>query len=141
MSILTSVLEDPTKGDLILYVLIRDASSNRAGRLHLDRRQKEQWKQMSESPNPVVRLLAAKTYLHVEEDQSDWIRFYSTFNKDSDPYVVEKALSAIYTSDRSEAIGVLEEFDKSEVVRENPQLKQMIASRISSLKKNAVQEK
>ena len=141
MSILTSVLEDPTKGDLILYVLFRDAYSNRAGRIHLDRRQKEQWKKMSDSPNPVVRLLAAESYLHVEEDQSDWIGFYSAFKKDSDPYVVEKALSAIYTSNRSEAIGVLEEFDKAEVVRENPQLKQKIAGMILSLQKNAAQEK
>ena len=132
---------EPTKGDLILYVLFRDAYLNKEGRSHLDWKQKEQWKKMSESPNPVVRLLAAETYLHVEEDLSDWIGFYSTFKGDSDPYVVEKALSALYTSGKGDAIGVLGEFDKSEVVRENPQLRQKVASMILSLQKNAVQEK
>ena len=132
---------DPTKGDLILYVLFRDAYSNKEGRSYLDSKQKEQWRKMSESPNPVVRLLAAETYLHVEEDLSDWIGFYSAFKEDSDPYVVEKALSALYTSGNGDAIGVLREFDKSEVVRENPQLRQKVASMILSLQKNAVQEK
>lgn len=132
---------EPTKGDLILYVLFRDAYSNKEGRSHLDTKQNEQWKKMSESPNPVVRLLAAETYLHVEDDLSDWVGFYSAFKKDSDPYVVEKALSALYTSGKADAIGVLGEFDKSEVVRVNPQLRQQVASMILSLQKNAAQEK
>jgi len=131
----------PTKGDLILYVLFRDAYANKSGRSALDSNQKEQWRKMSESPNPLVRLLAAETYLHVDEDLSGWIDYCSAFKKDGDPYVIEKAISALYTSGKVEAIGVLEEFNESEAVRENPQLKQMIASRIFSLQKNAVQEK
>lgn len=131
---------NPTKGDLILYAFFRDAYANKSGRLPLDPKQKEQWRRMSKSPNPVVRLLAAETYLHVEEDISGWIDYYSLFKEDSDPYVVDKALSALYTSGKVEAIRVLEEFNESETVRENPQLQQMIASRIFSLQKNAVQE-
>lgn len=132
---------NPTKGDLILYVLFRDAYANKSGRSSLDSKQKEQWRKMSESPNPVVRLLAAETYLHVEEDLSDWIDYYSAFKKDGDPYVLEKAISALYTSGKVEAIEVLEEFNGAEAVRENPQLKQMIESRILSLQKNAAQDK
>lgn len=132
---------DSTKGDLILYVFFRDAYVNSHARSPLDPTQKEQWRKMSESPNPVVRLLAAETYLHVEENVSDCIGFYSAFKGDSDPYIVEKALSAIYTSGKSEAIGILKEFDKSEVVGKNPQLRQKIASMIHSRQKNAVQEK
>ena len=132
---------NPTKGDLILYVFFRDAFANKPGRSALDSRQKEQWRKMSESPNPVVRLLAAETYLHVEEDLFDWIDYYSAFKKDGDSYVLEKAISALYTSGKFEAIRVLEEFNESETVRENPQLQQMIASSILHLQKNAVQEK
>lgn len=132
---------NPTKGDLILYVLFKDAYANKSGRSALDSKQKEQWRKMAESPNPVVRLLAAEAYMHVEEDLSDWISYYSAFKGDADPYVLEKVISALYTSGKVEAIGALEEFDESEAVRENPQLQQMIASRILSLQKNAVQEK
>ena len=132
---------NPTKGDLILYVFFRDAYANKAGRSALDSKQKEQWRKMSESPNPLVRLLAAETYLHVEEDLFDWIDYYSAFKKDGDSYVLEKAISALYTSGKFEAIRVLEEFNESETVRENPQLQQMIASSILHLQKNAVQEK
>ena len=132
---------DPTKGDLILYVLFRDAYANKSGRSALDSKQKEQWRKMSDSQNPVVRLLAAETYLHVEEDLSGWIDYYSGFKKESDPYIVEKVLSALYTSGKLDAIEVLGEFDKSEVVRENPQLRQKIANMILSLQKNAAQEK
>ena len=132
---------DSLKGDLVLYVIFRDAYLNKEGRSHLDSKQKEQWKKMSNSPNPIVRLLAAETYLHVEEDLSSWIEFYSTFNGDTDPYIVEKALSALYTSGKTDAIGAIEEFNKSEVVRNTPQLRQRIASMILSLQKNAVQEK
>lgn len=132
---------NPTKGDLILYVLFRDAYANKAGRSHLEPKQKEQWKKMSESPNPVIRLLAAETYLHVEEELSGWIDYYSGFKKESDPYIVERVLSALYTSGTLDAIEVLGEFDKSEVVRINPHLRQKIASMVLSLQKNAAQEK
>jgi hypothetical protein len=131
----------PTKGDLILYVLFRDAYTNKEGRSFLDSGQKELWTKMSESANPVVRLLAAETYLHVEENTSDWIVFYSSFKKDSDPYVVEKAVTALYTSGKAEAIGALESFGKSDVVSENPKLVRQVASMILSLEKNAVKEK
>jgi hypothetical protein len=132
---------NPTKGDLILYVLFRDAYSNKSGRSVLDSRQKQQWRKMAESPNPVVRLIAAETYLHVEEDLSAWIEYYSAFKEDGDPYILEKALSALYTSGKVEAVEVLKEFNESEVVKENPRLNQIIVNRIFSLQKNATQEK
>lgn len=128
----------PTKGDLIMYVLFKDSYSNKESRSLLNSKQKEQWEKISNSPNPVVRLLAAETYLHVEENHSDWNEFYSTFSGDSDPYVLEKAVHALYTAGTYESIKVLEEFDKSEVIRENPQLRQKVASMIQSLQKNAV---
>ena len=130
----------PTKGDLILYVLFRDAYANKAFRSALNSKQKEKWRKMSESPNPVVRLIAAETYLHVEEDVSDWLDYYSSFKNDADPYILEKVISILYTSGKVEAIAVLEEFNECETVKGNPQLKQMIASRIYSLQKNADQE-
>lgn len=130
-----------TNGDLVMYAIFLDSFADTSTRVRLSDAENQQWQKMATAPNGVYRLLAAQTYLHVEQDPESWVQFYRNFRNEQDPAILELAIGMLNTSARSSAVPVLEEFKQNVITQSDPRLAQKLDASIAFLAKRATPEK
>lgn len=78
---LASRQNDPniTQGDLIMFEVFNDAFQNVPRTEVLSSIALQEWKQLAESPNDLIRLLALRTFRKVTPQPEQWFEFYQLY--------------------------------------------------------------
>lgn len=105
-------VDDPhvTRGDLFMFEVFSDAFVEVSNRKQLSQASREKWQQLATCPNRLYRLLALRTFSHVQPEPKDWLVFYRNYINETDPEIFKEATSLVSQTSFLEARDVLLEF-------------------------------
>lgn len=105
-------VDDPhvTRGDLFMFEVFSDAFVEVSNRKQLSQASRGKWQQLAACPNRLYRLLALRTFSHVQPEPKDWLAFYRNYINETDPEIFKEATSLVSQTSFLEARDVLLEF-------------------------------
>lgn len=104
-------ISSPAVGDIYLFKIFNDAFVEVGHKRPIAAVELPAWRRVAESPNPLYRLLALRTFFKVSTDVSQRIDFLKNFINEKDQSIIAELIdSAVYTStpDAANLLAVLQ---------------------------------
>ena len=104
---------EPTRGDYFLFEIFSDAYVDIQRKYPIAPVELTDWKRLGESPNPLYRLLALRTFRKVSLDTNQWMDFYASYQTESHPEVLTELIDQLVQTSQPAAVTLLATIETS----------------------------